>query len=237
MSIKTAKIIFWVGSMISMLILIILTFDSMGQMAVRTKEKNLSEEVVAGKKIFRKYNCNDCHTILGIGGYYAPDLTRVYRRKGAKYIESVIMDPENTLKNSFRKMPKKYAGGYEVTPEEVKKMITFFKWVDGIDTNNWPPQDHKEKTFGGNSFYQNNSAGGTNDLTLLKRKGCIDCHKIRGTGGTYGPALDGVGSRFNLQEIRKIIKEGKGNMPGRDISEENLQTIGNFLIKQKGGQK
>ncbi|MGQ9834912.1 MAG: c-type cytochrome [Thermoanaerobaculaceae bacterium] len=37
---------------------------------------------MAGKRAFEKYNCNDCHTILGFGGYYAPDLTRAYQRLG-----------------------------------------------------------------------------------------------------------------------------------------------------------
>jgi hypothetical protein len=30
-----------------------------------THASQLSAEVVAGKRVWQKYNCNDCHTILG----------------------------------------------------------------------------------------------------------------------------------------------------------------------------
>ena len=27
-----------------------------------------------------------------------------------------------------------------LSEDEIKKLITFFKWVDAIDTNQWPPK-------------------------------------------------------------------------------------------------
>ncbi len=235
MTIKTAKIIFWVGTLSSLLIFLVLTFDTIGQMPERTKEKDLTEEAVAGKRVFEKYNCNDCHTILGIGGYYAPDLTRVYGRRGPGYIKKVVLDPVNTLKNSIRKMPKKYAGGKEVKPDEAEKLIAFFKWVDGIDTNKWPAQDHKEKTFGGEgiSVSQLDIGGGA----LIRKNGCLNCHMFKGLGGSFGPALDDIGFRLDQVSIKEVIQNGRGDMPAQsNVSSEDREALSAFLFKQKGGE-
>ncbi len=35
--------------------------------------------------------CNDCHTILGFGAYYAPDMTKAYFRLGENNIVSIII--------------------------------------------------------------------------------------------------------------------------------------------------
>jgi nitric oxide reductase subunit C len=227
MTTRTAKIIFWCGSMSSLLIFLILTYDTIGQIKVRSHQENLTEEVVAGKRVFEKYNCNDCHTMLGIGGYYAPDLTRVYGRKGEAYIRALILNPQEVLKDSFRKMPKKYAGGAEVSPGEVEKLIVFFKWVNGINTNNWPPQDHKEKTFGGSKAAAQNSGDSSG---VVQRSGCLGCHTIGGVGGSVGPALDDVGSRLDRDGIIGVIRNGRGGMPAQvNLSREDMESLGSVL--------
>ena len=75
MTLSQGKAIFVWGTIISALIFLGLTYDSLVKMPKRTHEENLDAHVVAGKWVWQKYNCNDCHTILGIGGYYAPDVT------------------------------------------------------------------------------------------------------------------------------------------------------------------
>jgi nitric oxide reductase subunit C len=236
MNLKTAKIIFWGGTISSLLIFLILTFDSMTKLKKRTNESELSDVVYAGKKVFKKYNCNDCHTILGIGGYYAPDLTRVYGRRGEKYISTVILEPEKTLAKSFRKMPKKYAGGQSVTPEELTKLIAFFKWVDKIDTNKWPPQDHKQKAFGQKSNYAENS--GDADVQLLKDHGCFACHNFRNAGNAQGLDLTEVGARLSKKEIEKILHKGKeGGMPPFKAADNVIKTVAERLSLSKGGSK
>lgn len=37
---------------------------------------------VEGKKAFEQYQCMGCHTIVGNGAYFAPDMTTVYKRIG-----------------------------------------------------------------------------------------------------------------------------------------------------------
>jgi nitric oxide reductase subunit C len=47
---------------------LVLTVDTHSQFAALTNADQLDEQVIAGKRAFQHYNCNDCHTILGFGG-------------------------------------------------------------------------------------------------------------------------------------------------------------------------
>lgn len=43
-----------------------------------------------GKRIFQAYNCMDCHTIVGNGGYFAPDLTKEYNAAGPAWLMAFL---------------------------------------------------------------------------------------------------------------------------------------------------
>jgi nitric oxide reductase subunit C len=70
-----------------------------------------------------------CHTILGEGAYYAPELTKVIERRGEGYIKAVLMTPVPWQPNK-RKMV-----AYNMTKEEAEDMVEFFKWIGNIDLN------------------------------------------------------------------------------------------------------
>ena len=38
--------------------------------------------MVAGKHVWHRKNCINCHTLLGEGAYYAPDLTKIAQQRG-----------------------------------------------------------------------------------------------------------------------------------------------------------
>src|SRR5574340_666643 len=97
---KTAFWIFFWGTVSSAVIFLWLTWDTHRQVKALSHVDKLSDQVVAGKRAFEKYNCNDCHTILGFGAYYAPDLTRVYSRAGEDWIRRRLEHPEIALSSS-----------------------------------------------------------------------------------------------------------------------------------------
>ena len=103
-------------------------------MPQRTHEDNLSATVAAGKWTWQKHNCNDCHTILGIGGYYAPDVTKVMSTRDRGWISQFLKDP-HAVWPAERKMPNLHLSGGEIAD-----LTAFLTWVNGIDTNNWPPK-------------------------------------------------------------------------------------------------
>jgi len=99
--------------------------------------------VVQGKRIWHKHNCNDCHTILGIGVYYSPDVTKTYSTRGEAWLKAFLKNPESPDPKR-RKMLNP-----NLSENEINGLILFLKWVDAIDTNQWPPQPIAEaKTTG-----------------------------------------------------------------------------------------
>ena len=238
MSYKTAKWIFIIGTLSSAILFLALTWDTNRQIGVLTHADRLSDEVVTGKRVFQKYNCNDCHTILGFGGYYAPDLTKVYRRRGEGYIRRVLREPQVVLAKSFRKMPNQH-----LKPEEIDALVAFFEWTDKINNHDWPPQDSGKRRSAGTRRLIGGSTLSPG-AAIFKETGCFDCHKIGGVGGTTGPALDDVGSRLDSTQIRQQITNPLANNPdsempafGEQLSEKDIRLLVEFLTKLKGGDK
>jgi nitric oxide reductase subunit C len=230
---RTAKTIFYVGTLSSAILFLALTLDTHRQVKALTNADQLSDEVVAGKHVFQKYNCNDCHTILGFGGYYSPDLTRVYSRRGEGYIRTVITRPDSVFAKSFRRMPQQH-----VSPWEIERLVAFFRWVDNIDNHDWPPQDSKKRLSTGARRLME-GATLSPGAALFKENGCFDCHKLAGAGGDSGPALDDIGLRLELEKIVEIIRDPQSvnpnaTMPAFDLSQSDVQAIAEFLVKQRG---
>ena len=75
-----------------------------------------------------------CHTILGEGAYYAPELTKVYERRGPAFIKAMLRDPE-AMYPGQRRMVK-----YDFTDEEMEAMVAFLKWIGEMDLNGFPPE-------------------------------------------------------------------------------------------------
>jgi len=233
MTTRMAKMIFYVGTLTSGILFLALTFDTHKQISALTNADRLSDEVVAGKRVFEKYNCNDCHTILGFGGYYSPDLTRVYSRRGEEYIRRIVARPEVAFANSFRKMPQQ-----NLTEQEIDYLVEFFRWVNDIDTHDWPPQDSKKRI---SSATKRLLEGATMSpgAALFKEHNCFDCHQLGGIGGDSGPALDEIGRIRDKETIKRIILNPQevnpdAQMPAFDLPQDQIEQIADFLSRQGG---
>jgi nitric oxide reductase subunit C len=190
---------------------------------------NLTEEVVQGKRVWQKYNCNDCHTILGFGGYYAPDMTKVYKRIGEVGIRERVKRPEVILAKSWRKMPQQ-----NLEDTEIEHLIGFFKWVSEIDTHDWPPQD-SDKLPSSSIRRMIATVGITPGGALFKEKGCFGCHKIGGIGSDAGPPMEGVGERYDVKALALYTRnpqkvDPNSEMPEQpEVSPEEALRIAEFL--------
>jgi mono/diheme cytochrome c family protein len=47
-------------------------------------------DAVQGKRVFQAYNCMGCHTIVGNGAYFGPDLTKLYGKVGPAWLEAFL---------------------------------------------------------------------------------------------------------------------------------------------------
>src|SRR5512147_1537425 len=204
---NTAFWIFIIGTLSSAVLFLGLTWDTHRQVEALSHVDKLSDKVVDGKRAFEKYNCNDCHTILGFGAYYAPDLTKVVQRVGEEGIRFRIKDPGKAFANSWRKMPNEH-----VTDTEIESLIAFFTWIGNVDNGDWPPQDSKQRLSRGEERMVA-GAGVSPGAAVFQTRGCMNCHSLHGTGGTFGPALDTIGRKLTMEQIEHYIEDPKAVNP------------------------
>ncbi len=126
---KQARAFFLGGTLVTFLIFIGLTVYSLSKSQDQAHSENITEQVVRGKMLWESNNCMGCHTILGEGAYYAPELTKVVERRGEGYVKSVLMSPVPWAPHG-RKMV-----AYGFSEDEAKDLIAFFKWIGNIDLN------------------------------------------------------------------------------------------------------
>jgi nitric oxide reductase subunit C len=105
-------------------------------------EQEAERLVALGKKTIQAKNCMNCHTLLGNGAYYAPDLTKAWLDPMWLSVEdresrmlAFLQDPEKyaVTFGSGRKMPN-----LAITEDEAKGIVAFLKWMAAIDTNGFP---------------------------------------------------------------------------------------------------
>ncbi|GAB4238819.1 MAG: hypothetical protein OHK0028_16540 [Deltaproteobacteria bacterium] len=231
---KTAFWIFLIGTLSSAAVFLAATYDTHRQVGALANVGKLSDQVVAGKRTFEKYNCNDCHTILGFGGYYAPDLTKVVQRVGEEGIRYRVKSPELAFANSPRKMPNQH-----VSDREIDDLVAFFRWVGEINNNDWPPQDSRKRLSRGEQMMVA-KVGVSPGAAVFQTKGCMNCHSLNGTGGTFGPALDKIGAGMSAEAIEKYVRNPKSvdpnaKMPPQkdNLTERELEEVSRFLATLK----
>ena len=80
-----ARNVFYGGSIFFFAIFVGLTAHSHWFMRTQsTDESTLSPAVARGKHVWERNSCINCHTLLGEGAYFAPELGNVWVRWGGK---------------------------------------------------------------------------------------------------------------------------------------------------------
>ena len=139
-----ARNIFYGGSLFFIIIFLGLSIHSHFYIVNTSTDANtLTESVASGKHVWEKRACINCHTILGEGAYYAPEVANVMTRWG------VVDDPDaafETLKGWMESMPTGIEGrrqmpNFNLTDEEIRDLANFLIWTDKIDAQDWPPND------------------------------------------------------------------------------------------------
>jgi nitric oxide reductase subunit C len=128
-----ARNVFYGGTVFFFLLFLALTFDTRGTIPTRDNRQNLTAEVVAGKKIWETHNCIGCHTLLGEGAYFAPELGNVYKRRGPEFIKAWIK-AQPTGTPGRRQMPQ-----FNLTDKELDDLVAFLKYASEINSAKWPP--------------------------------------------------------------------------------------------------
>lgn len=184
-----------------------LTVDTIAQVPERSREKELSPAVVRGKELWESNNCMGCHTILGEGAYYAPELTKVVERRGAAWIKIFIKDPQAMFPGE-RQMVK-----YNFTDAEIDDVIAFLSWVGNIDTNGFPAKPDMAPPASAATTTPAATAA-LAAAPAIYGQVCQACHAVAGTGGVVGPALDGIKNRYDREKLDAWLKDPQAVKPG-----------------------
>jgi len=135
-----ARNIYFGGSLFAILIFAGLTVDTVQQIPERSNADKITESVAKGKYLWEVNNCVGCHTIMGEGAYYAPELANVFDRRGAgdeegfkAYLQG-WMAAQPLSEPGRRKMPQ-----FNLSESEVNNLADFLIWTSRIDDNEWPP--------------------------------------------------------------------------------------------------
>lgn len=135
-----ARFFFLGGTIVSFGVFLGMSWTSLvNEVPKKTHEENLSKEVIHGKQIWESNNCMGCHTIFGEGAYYAPELTKVYERRGEGYIKAALMSPVPWSPRG-RKMV-----AYAMNEQDANDVVAFLKWVGEVDLNGFPPKPDLQK--------------------------------------------------------------------------------------------
>lgn len=139
-----ARNVFYGGSIFFFTIFVGLTAHSHYYIrTTSTDESTLTDGVARGKHVWEKNACINCHTLLGEGAYFAPELGNVWVRWGGKD------DPEGareTLKSWMAAQPsgvdrRRQMPQFNLTEQELNDLADFLEWTSRIKTQNWPPND------------------------------------------------------------------------------------------------
>lgn len=82
-----------------------------------------------------------CHTIMGEGAYYAPELTKVVERRGEGYIKAALMS-KTPWSPRGRKMV-----AYGFSEKEANDLVAFLTWVGEVDLNGFPAKTKFKTTI------------------------------------------------------------------------------------------
>ena len=140
-----ARNIFYGGSLFFIAIFLGLSAQSHRYIVTTsTNAETLTPSVAAGKRIWEQKACIDCHTIMGEGAYFAPELSNVMTRwgiepgdrAGAKEALAAWMGAMPSGIEGRRQMPH-----FVLSDEQYQNLADFLLWVDSVDTQGWPPND------------------------------------------------------------------------------------------------
>jgi nitric oxide reductase subunit C len=139
-----ARNVFYGGSAFFFAIFIALTAHShYYDLTTSTNTKTLTDAVERGKRVWERNACINCHTLLGEGAYFAPELGNVWKRMGG---DDDVEATRETFKAWMAAQPSGIEGRrqmpqFHLTDQELNDLSEFLRWTSTIKTHNWPPNE------------------------------------------------------------------------------------------------
>jgi nitric oxide reductase subunit C len=139
---SAARNIFYGGSGFFLLLYVALTAHSHYYIE-KTSTTPVSASVARGKHVWEKHACINCHSLLGEGAYFAPEVGNVWVRyggrenpDGARAGLKAWMKAQPTRVPGRRQMPQ-----FNLSEQELDDLVDFLEWTSRINTQGWPPNN------------------------------------------------------------------------------------------------
>lgn len=87
---RTALLVLGLMTIIFIILSAFSFLPSRNQVLPETVEYAGMFEAIEGKRVFQAYNCMGCHTIVGNGGYFGPDITNTFDIAGPAWLAAFI---------------------------------------------------------------------------------------------------------------------------------------------------
>ncbi len=224
---RQAKLFFYASTAVFVVVFVGLTVDTHRRVPVLTHSDQLTPVVLSGKEVWHARDCTNCHTLLGEGAYYGPDLTKIAQQRGPDYLKAFLAAPEKfySEERDRRLMPN-----LRLSSVQIDGLIAFLDWVSRIDTQGWPPRPllvSGSAVPGANPGAPPPAAASTDPVAqgqALFRStppGCSACHSTAPGVNIVGPSLAGIGTRAG-QRVRAADYHGKATDAAGYIRESIL---------------
>src|SRR5690606_4303968 len=198
---RHTRLFFIGGTLLFAAIFIGMTIDSHRQFDTLTNSDMITQDVSDGKDVWHNNNCINCHTLLGEGAYYAPDLTKITQQRGEAYLRAFLRDPSQFYSEEVhrRLMPNP-----ELSEDEITQVIAFLDWVSKIDNQGWPPRPilvTGGALRGVDALTQPTTAASDDPVALGEvvfrqtPPACFACHSTAPGVSLAGPSLAGLATR------------------------------------------
>ncbi len=157
----------------------------------------LAGDPVSGAILFQSKRCSYCHAINGSGGKIAPDLG-AGRNNSPANLAQLVTTMWNHAPEMWKRMQQENLRASALSESEVSDLFAFLYLARYLDE----PGD---------------AARGQQ---LFTSKGCIQCHAVRGQGGTVGPDL------ANIQGVDTPIEWSETLWNHAPVMEKNFPKTG-----------
>jgi ubiquinol-cytochrome c reductase cytochrome b subunit len=172
----------------------------------------LSPEEMAGVAYFRQENCTSCHAIGDHGNQVGPDLTRISIHKDAAWMIQHFKRPAAMRPGSS--MPPIQLGD-----AQLNALAAFLLKLTPANA----------------SALENAPDFATHGALVFNANQCGGCHKVNGSGASFGPLLNGLSKRQSRSWVeehfadpRKLVPDS--TMPGYKLTPKDLNDLTSYLF-------
>jgi nitric oxide reductase subunit C len=224
---KQAAGFFFGGTGIFLVLFVGLTIHSHTRFPELTNAQNLTPLVLEGKDVWHRESCVNCHTLMGEGAYYAPDLTRITALRGEAYLAQFLAEPTRFYSEEEH---GRIMTNPNLAPHEIEAVIAFLDWIDGIDNFEWPPRPIlvTGTAFAGLGGSVPGAAASDDPVALGEfifrstPPACFSCHSTSPGVILAGPSVANMATRAG-EVLEDPAYEGSATTPEEFVRESILE--------------